>query len=368
MGRIRKYFLLLFVFLLVFSFLTMANPAYSELSPTPTASTAPTASANQLITPTPTAPNTTPQPTPNLSSIKKPSVPEFSVNLVEGPYDIPSSYVINAFNGQNITIPAVHIDKRAIVVTIKNQPFTPYHDANSDSNISFYYNVRAKLHSLENWTIQYATLDSGGFEDVPVRTDSEYTNIVYYMNDESTNTYSVQIMGLTDGFSSDAKVDFQVQALEGYITRVFIPPFLPYRFFGQTSDWSNTQTITIFGEIPNISIFTPQNLSYSTSDVPLIFGIDKPVSQIKYNLDNQGNVTIEGNSTLTKLSSGVHNITIYAVDKAGNAGVSMSYFTISKVFPKEAVALSGIIVILVVVVAGLLVYFKKHKHNLVKKL
>ncbi|MGZ4851048.1 MAG: hypothetical protein ACXV2C_06690, partial [Candidatus Bathyarchaeia archaeon] len=161
------------------------------------------------------------------------------MTLVEGPYDVPDSYIISPTTGKNITIPGVHIDKRAIVITIKNQPFTTYYDANIGGNISLYYNVQAKQHSAENWTVQYAN-----FEDVPVRTDSENTTIVYPLYDENSNSYSIAIEGLVNGFPCDAQVDFQVEAMEGYITRVFVMPFIPYRFFGQTSSWSNTQTIT----------------------------------------------------------------------------------------------------------------------------
>jgi hypothetical protein len=37
---------------------------------------------------------------------------------------------------------------------------------------------------------------------------------------------------------------------------------------------------------------------------------------------NKKNVTIAGNTTLTGLSSSVHNLTVYAWDEAGNIGSS----------------------------------------------
>jgi len=73
---------------------------------------------------------------------------------------------------------------------------------------------------------------------------------------------------------------------------------------------------------PNISVLTVENRTYDTSDVPLSFTVNEPVSQISYNLDAQGNVTIAGNTTLIGLSDGAHNLTIYATDPAGHTGNS----------------------------------------------
>ena len=298
------------------------------------------------------------------TSMRKPSVPEFTVKLVEGPYDIPSSYLISPYTGQNITIPGTHIDKRAIVVTIKNQPFASYYDANSGSNMSFYYNVRAKLHSEENWTVQY------NVEDVPARTDSEYTTLVYPMYDENANAYQIAIIGLVNGFPPDAQVDFQAKAMIGYVHRVSNPNFtsqldmFPYVFTGEESRWSSTQTITIFGDIPNLSILTLQNASYSTSNVPLIFTIDKPVSQVEYSLDGQPNVTVAGNTTLTELANGFHNVTVYAADEAGKTGASETVFfkvEVPEPFPIMPIVVS--VTVTAVVAVAVLVYLKKRKSS-----
>jgi len=53
-----------------------------------------------------------------------------------------------------------------------------------------------------------------------------------------------------------------------------------------------------------------------------------------YSLDGQMNVTIGGNTTIVGLSDGVHTITVYANDTAGNMGYSNTvYFTVDTVFP-----------------------------------
>jgi len=346
-STINKSFSLLFILILTVSSLLMAKPA--SALPTPTLAPTPSASSNQFPTPTPTAPNTTPQPTPNIDAINKLPVPEFSVRLVEGPYDVPSSYVIS-LSGKNFTIPGVHIAKRAVVITIKNPPFTPYHDVNSGWNISFYYNVRMKLHSAENWT----TLNSA--EDLPLRTDSQYTTLVISPDPSS--------------YTIGAQVDFQVIAMEGYVHRAATiihsgdyTIFYPYVFTGQTSDWSSTQTVTIYGDIPNLTFLTPQNTCYSTSSIPLTFTVDKPVSQINYSLDNQANVTIQGNTTLDNLPSGLHNVTIYAVDNAGHTGASQTInFTIVELEPFPTLTILAIVSIIgVIIVAVALLYLRKQR-------
>ena len=73
---------------------------------------------------------------------------------------------------------------------------------------------------------------------------------------------------------------------------------------------------------PVVSILSPKNETYGSSEVPLNFAVDKSFSKISYVLDHQDNMTIYGNATLTGLSNGVHNVTVYAWDDAGNIGSS----------------------------------------------
>ncbi len=115
---------------------------------------------------------------------------------------------------------------------------------------------------------------------------------------------------------------------------------------------------------PHITILSPETEVYNTSDVPLDFTVNKAVSQISYSLDGHQNITTTGNMTLTGLSNGAHNVTVYATDEAGNVGTSQTInFTIAKSepFPTALVtAVSGASVVIVIVV-GLLVHFKKRK-------
>ena len=120
---------------------------------------------------------------------------------------------------------------------------------------------------------------------------------------------------------------------------------------------------------PEPVIVAPESITYNKSSVPLAFTLGASVtSWVGYSLDGKDNVTIDGNTTLTGLSNGAHNVTVYANDTFGNVGSSQTItFTIALVsivksepFPTAPVAaVSGASA--VVVVAGLLVYFKKRK-------
>jgi hypothetical protein len=112
---------------------------------------------------------------------------------------------------------------------------------------------------------------------------------------------------------------------------------------------------------PKISVLSPLNQTYNTSNVSLAFSISKSVNWAGYSLDGQQNVTINGNTTITNLSYGLHSITVYANDTFGDMGASNTVtFTIATPFPTATVAIVSAIAVLVVV-AGLLVYFKKRK-------
>jgi parallel beta-helix repeat protein len=113
---------------------------------------------------------------------------------------------------------------------------------------------------------------------------------------------------------------------------------------------------------PRISVISPVNQMFNESSVPLSFTVNKQVVWMGYSLDGQDNVTVTGNTTLTGLSSGLHNITVYANDTYGNMGASeIVTFTISESFPTALVATaSGVSA--AVICLGLLVYFKRRKH------
>jgi len=122
--------------------------------------------------------------------------------------------------------------------------------------------------------------------------------------------------------------------------------------------------------IPTI-ISPPQNITYTTDNItqftlPLDFTINATASWIGYSLDNQTRIAIIGNMTLSDLSIGSHNITVFASDIFGNMGISnITYFTIveaGQVAPNagfQPILLALPIAVVAVVSVGLLVYFRR---------
>ena len=109
---------------------------------------------------------------------------------------------------------------------------------------------------------------------------------------------------------------------------------------------------------PVVTVSSPQSKTYETSDVPLVVIINKPPSWIAYSLDGQPEVTITGNTTLSGLTIGTHNITVSAQDSGGLVGSSGTIqFTIAARFPIEFVAIG--ITIAAVGIVGFLVYVKR---------
>ena len=119
-----------------------------------------------------------------------------------------------------------------------------------------------------------------------------------------------------------------------------------------------------YGTIPPVvSVVSLENGNYTSSNVSLAFTVNKPAVWLGYSLDGQDNVTVTGNVTLSGLSSGLHNVTVYAEDEFGNRGASETvFFTIAEPepFPVAPVAAVSLATAFVVGI-GLIVYFKKRK-------
>jgi hypothetical protein len=119
---------------------------------------------------------------------------------------------------------------------------------------------------------------------------------------------------------------------------------------------------------PELSIFSPENKTYAESNVALTFTANKQVTWIGYSLDNQAQVTITGNITLTNLPTGLHNITVYAKDELETTGTSETiHFEINPPDPVEpfptglAVAVS--LVSVTIIGASLMMLFKKRERK-----
>jgi hypothetical protein len=124
---------------------------------------------------------------------------------------------------------------------------------------------------------------------------------------------------------------------------------------------SSVVNFTIDTTAPRILSVSVENKTYFTSDVPLNVIVNEPVSQVIYSLDGQRNVTAAGNTTLTELPEGEHDLTVCVLDTAGNAGnsapISFSVDAPEPFLTSPVAAASGASIAIVGI--GLLVYFRK---------
>jgi hypothetical protein len=96
----------------------------------------------------------------------------------------------------------------------------------------------------------------------------------------------------------------------------------------------------------------------------LVLAVNKPVVWVGYSLDGEETVTVTGNTTIDGLTSGLHNITVYARDEFENTGASETIaFAVAKSEPFPTALVVASIVLIAVIGIGLLVYFKKRRRD-----
>jgi hypothetical protein len=139
------------------------------------------------------------------------------------------------------------------------------------------------------------------------------------------------------GVGNHSKI-LQIPSEGNHTLIVSVTAIVSYRPPGDNSfpyqNYPITGSSTIYFEVdttpPTVSVESMENKTYGVADVPLNFTVDEPTSWIGYSLDGQDNVTLTANTTLTGLSEGTHNLTVYARDIAGNTGTSKTLnFTVA---------------------------------------
>ncbi len=122
---------------------------------------------------------------------------------------------------------------------------------------------------------------------------------------------------------------------------------------------------TVDTTAPKITILSLQNKeTYNSSEIPLVFNVNETTSLITYILDGKVH-TISGNETLSILQDGDHKLTIYATDKASNAGASETIdFNVQVPIPSQ-IALAILPPMAIVLIGGLslLILFEKQKQS-----
>jgi hypothetical protein len=183
-------------------------------------------------------------------STAAPQVPEFNVKYIVYITNVAPTTSTNPYTGQNVTTSQGGTSyNETVVFTINNQPFTPYTDSNG-KYVDIYFNFRYKGHFEANWT--YLPFNPDGETSTPWGGWLD-RSLPYFP--QATSNYTTFVFPLTNflpygnpALPNGGQIDFQVQTQIGNISyssegTQSLGDY--YRFTGQSSDWSSTQTLDI---------------------------------------------------------------------------------------------------------------------------
>jgi len=210
---------------------------------------------------------TLPLPSVTAQAGYQPSVPQFTVKLIDNSYDVPpSSYpVIDQYTGQETTktFPGSYVIDRSIEVMVKNQPFTSYTNTSGHA-IELYYIIQVKGHYGEGWR---------SISKVP------------FISPDKGHGYTTKQINV-DNYEEGSQLDFRVRAVIGYDASYYDVMGLGMRDQyvldeHVSSNWSSIQTITLphgtTSSPPSQTTIQPENPSATSgNNQPQQPGQNKP--------------------------------------------------------------------------------------------
>ena len=206
-------------------------------------------------------------------SVPKPSIPEFTVQLVTLSYDVPITTSVDPYTGSTETHGGYHVVSQIIEVRIKNEPFTSFviEGSNRDYDAEYLYNIRWKGHFEDSWHGVYY----GGSRYL-YRIPGDET--IYPPLKEPSTGLGIENTYLYDNnIPTYGQLDFQVEAMIGYLDDSDYPNLI---FVGESSGWSNTQTLNIGeSQTDTPTPFPSSEPTVPTSPTPLPFEEPQQLSQ-----------------------------------------------------------------------------------------
>ncbi len=223
----------------------------------------------------------------------------------------------------------------------------------------YYYIYLSEVRYKASWLANTTNVDLGAFGNYlrnpnSSRTWDENSHVYMISGYEVSPDFSINLTGIPDGDNS-----IEVFAvLRGSCKTSFSPAQAMTIYYGR---YELVGSATVNFTIDSTAVLSPLNQTYSTADVPLLLRLHESAKQIEFSLDGQEKVTVAGNTTLTGLSNGNHNLTVFTTDTNGNAAASSTIcFTVDAPFPTiPIVAVSAV----VIVAAGLLLYNRKRRRE-----
>lgn len=179
-------------------------------------------------------------PSTPVQAVFKPSIPQFSLKLIDNSYYVPSSTITDSYTGAITTKPGYRAYNRSMEFTIKNQPFKSYTDADG-YNIDLYYRVAFKGHFGDD--TEWRTFGLSG-EGMPTYKQSNSGYTVVLINIE------YPIYPFTTKYPDGSQLDFKVEAFTGHfygpdMGDIMIGIRNSYLVCDEASGWSDIQTFTM---------------------------------------------------------------------------------------------------------------------------
>lgn len=179
-------------------------------------------------------------------------------------------------SGSNIPTPNVpvftiqDVNSTGLVITIENQPFTPFNDP-IGGPVSFFYNIQVTNGTTTEWTELYDAY-YGYLEQSNSTTTVMTANLEQTMWGKTSAGYLTYAAGpflptkeVSIFVSSEFSVE--VEAIIGYYGREAGVPFqAPYVIYGEASGWSNPQTVTI----PSVTVSPTSTSSPTPISTPFV--------------------------------------------------------------------------------------------------
>jgi hypothetical protein len=177
----------------------------------------------------------------------KPSSPEFTVELVDHSYDVPSTTksTTNFYTNvtKTVTIPGYHVHNLTIELSIRNQPYPATIDGNKTS---LAYDLEIKPHFAQNWT----TASPMSVSSTKAPANGSGFRVAYF-----SAYYNI---GDQIDFRARARLMYEHTVYEYDIGNAFYgvaPGYYPYNITStyETSEWSPAHTFTM----PSLSTSNP---------------------------------------------------------------------------------------------------------------
>lgn len=223
---------------------------------------------------------------------------------------------------------AVVLDNKIYIFDINvTRIYDPKNDSWSIGSPSPHYNLGANGCATVGVMAQKKIYLFGGIIDI-----FDSTNVVQVYDPKTDSWRTGEPMPTKRHSAAVAAVNDRIYVIGGILNIHNYPNvnerYTPFGYGNHDPSYVAPDTAT-----PEVAVLLSENKTYYATDIQLDISVNEADLWVRYKLDNQNFTQTSENITLTGLSLGLHNITVYATDAAGNTGIYHSYFKVEELIP-----------------------------------